>query len=582
MRSGPDDLGSPGHPVGADDGTGAPGDGTGVPGEPGAAGPGSSADVASPTNPAGPSNPASPNNSTRATSATDVAVHVDDGSHPGVPHVELKGVSKHFGATIALDRVSVCLRQGRVHVLVGENGAGKSTLGKIVGGVLSPDEGDVLLRGEPVRFRSPIDALAHRVASIAQELAVVPELTAEQNVFLGAEPRRGWYVQRRELRRRYEALCDAVGFGVPAGAVVGKLRIADQQKVEILRALARDAELVVLDEPSASLGRDDAAKLRLLIPSLRARGITVVLVSHFLDEVLELADDVSVLRDGKLVRSGPAQAETEATLVEAMLGRTLDLSLPARRQPAPDAPAVLSVRDLRATGVNGVSFEVRAGEIVALAGLVGAGRTEVAQAIVGTRRAHGGEVLVGGVALRRRSPRQMLARGLAMIPESRKEQGLLLDRPVRENAALSVLPSLSRLGYVRRGLERRSVSRVMDRLDVRASSADAGTRTLSGGNQQKLLFARVILSAPSVLVADEPTRGVDVGARRSIHELLLELASEGKGVLLISSDTEEVLAIAHRILVMQGGRIVAELDGSSATEEDLVAASLLERERAAS
>ncbi|MGH8980488.1 MAG: sugar ABC transporter ATP-binding protein [Acidimicrobiales bacterium] len=509
------------------------------------------------------------------------AARTADGE-PSLPHFELRGVSKHFGATIALDRVSVTLRQGRVHAFVGENGAGKSTLGKIVGGVHAPDGGVLVLRGEPVRFRSPIDALAHGVASIAQELAIVPELTAEENVFLGAEPRRGPYVQRRQLRRRYEALCETAGFGVPPGAVVGSMRVAEQQKVEILRALARDAELLVLDEPSASLGRDDVAKLRLLIPTLRARGITLVLVSHFLEEVLELADDVSVLRDGHLVRTGPAATESEESLVEAMLGRSLNLSLLERRPPAPDAPALLSVRELRAHGVNGVSFEVRAGEVVALAGLVGAGRTEVAQAIVGTRRATGGDVLVDGVPLPRRTPRRLLVRGLAMIPESRKEEGLLLDRPVRENAALSVLPSLSRLGYVRRGLERRSVSQVMTRLDVRASGADAGTRTLSGGNQQKLLFARVILAAPSVLIADEPTRGVDVGARRSIHELLLELAGEGKGVLLISSDTEEVLAVSHRILVMQGGRIVAELDGATATEEDLVAASLLERERPAS
>jgi rhamnose transport system ATP-binding protein len=542
-----------------------------------------------PSGPADPGSPPAPSNDAIAQRGVDGRGHqagyVGDttgDSEVSRPHFELSGIGKHFGATKALDDVWVRLLSGRVHVLVGENGAGKSTLGKIVGGVLTPDKGELSLRGKVVRFRSPLDALTHGIACIAQELAIVPELTAEQNVFLGAEPRRFWYVQRRELRRRYEALCDSAGFGVPPAAVVGRLRVAEQQKVEILRALARDAELLVLDEPSASLGRDDAAKLRMLIPSLRARGITVVLVSHFLDEVLEMADDVSILRDGRLVRTGPAAAETEDTLVEAMLGRILDRSLPERRPPASDAPAVLSVRDLRARGVSGVSFEVRAGEIVALAGLVGAGRTEVAQAIVGTRRTEGGEVVIAGSVLKRRTPRRLLARGVAMIPESRKEQGLVLDRSVRENAALSVLPTLSRLGYVRRGLERRRVASVLQRLDVRASSAEAGTKTLSGGNQQKLLFARVILSAPLVLVADEPTRGVDVGARRSIHELLIELAAEGKGILLISSDTEEVLAVAHRILVMQAGRIVAELDGKSATEEELVAASLLEREKAAS
>lgn len=492
-----------------------------------------------------------------------------------VAHLELRSVSKHFGGVRALESVSVRIGAGSVHALVGENGAGKSTLGKVIGGVVTPDGGEVLLRGRPVRFRSPRHALEQGVATIAQELAIVPGLTAAENVFLGVEPRRGGVVRRRELRRRYRVLCDTVGFGVPAGAVAGQLRTADQQKLEILRALARDAELLVLDEPSAALGRDEVARLHDMIRSLRARGRTVVLVSHFLGEVLEVADEVTVLRDGGLIQSGPAAAETEQSLVRAMLGRTLDQTFPPRRPVPQGAPVVLSVRGLSGPGIEDVSLEVRAGEIVALSGLVGAGRTELAQAIVGLRPTRGGSVRIDGREVSRRSPRRLLAAGLAMIPESRKEEGLLLERSVTENAVLSVLPSLSRLTYVRRGAERRRASEALSLVDVRGAQRRTTANALSGGNQQKLLFARVLLCDPRVLVADEPTRGVDVGARRSIYELLTGYGAEGRGILVISSDVEEVLGIAHRILVMRAGRIVAELDGTTATEREVVGAALL-------
>lgn len=497
---------------------------------------------------------------------------------PGsVAHVEFRAVSKRYGGVRALESVSVRVLAGSVHAVVGENGAGKSTLGRIIGGVIAPDEGEMILNGAPVRWRDPRDALEHGVATIAQELAIVPDLTAAQNVFLGAEPRRSGVLRQRELLKRYASLCDSVGFGVPAKAVAAGLRVADQQKLEILRALARDAQLLVFDEPSAALGRDDVAKLHQVIRTLRSQRRTVVLISHFLREVLEVADDVTVLRDGRLVRSGPARAETEETLVQAMLGRSFEQPFPPKNPPSSNTAALLEVHDLWAPGVNGVSLEVRAGEVVGLAGLVGAGRTELAQAVVGSRRAHRGRVLVAGREVDRRTPRRMLQAGLAMVPESRKEEGLFLGRPVGENAVLSVLHEFSRLGYVRRGIERRTVSEALQRVDVRAENTSVEAGNLSGGNQQKLLFARVLLTKPRVLLADEPTRGVDVGARRAIYDILAGFAAEGRGVLIISSDAEEVLGIAHRILVMRGGRIVAELDGRTATEEDLVSAALVDR-----
>jgi ABC-type sugar transport system ATPase subunit len=287
-------------------------------------------------------------------------------------HVELRDISKSFGGTRALEGVSLTIGHGKVHALVGENGAGKSTLGKIIAGAHTADSGQVLLDGEPVRFRVPRDAISRGVILIAQELAVVPALTVEQNVFLGVEPRQAGFQDRRELRRKYNELATSVGFDLAGDAIAGRLRTADQQKVEILRALSRNAQLIVMDEPTAALSRPDVEALHVVIRQLASQGTTVVLVSHFLNEVLELADEVTILRDGRLVQTGPAAGQTEDSLMAAMLGRSLDAAFPAKRLAAADAPVVLTVRDLVAPGVNGVSFELRAGEILGLAGLVGA------------------------------------------------------------------------------------------------------------------------------------------------------------------------------------------------------------------
>ena len=499
----------------------------------------------------------------------------------GAAHVELRDVSKHFGGARALESVSVRVSAGSVHALVGENGAGKSTLGKIISGVVVPDRGELLVRGRAVHFKSPREALDHGVATIAQELAIVPELSAAENVFLGAEPRWHGYVRRRELHHKYSTLSRSVGFEVPAGAIAGHLRTADQQKLEILRAVARDAELIVMDEPSAALTRDEMGHLHNAIRSLRDRGRTVVFVSHILSEVLELSDDVTVLRDGRVVRSGPCANENEKSLIEGMLGRSLDATFPPKTRPPEGAPVVLSIKGISALGVKEASLDVHQGEIVGLAGLIGAGRTELAQAVIGWRRSHAGEVELAGGAVARRTPRTMLRRGLAMIPESRKEQRLLLGRSVAENAVLSSLGDLSVLGYVRRRAERRAAADVLAQVDVRAASQDLAAGALSGGNQQKLLFARALLSGPKVLIADEPTRGVDIGARRAIYDLLAGLTADGLGVLLISSDVEEILGLSHRVLVMRSGEMVAELDGMTATEHEVLEAAFRERTGAA-
>ena len=499
-------------------------------------------------------------------------------------HVELRDISKSFGGTRALEGVSLSVGRGSIHALVGENGAGKSTLGKIIAGVHSPDVGQLLLAGEPVRFHSPRDAISRGVIVIAQELAILPSLTVAENVFLGVEPRRAGFQRRRELRRRYRELAASAGFELDGDAMAGTLRTADQQKVEILRALSRNAQLIVMDEPTAALSRPDAAALHAIIRQLAEAGTTVVLVSHFLSEVLELADEVTILRDGRLVRTVPTAGQTEESLMAAMLGRSLDATFPAKRPVQASAPAVLSVRDLVAPGVHGVSFDLRAGEILGLAGLVGAGRTEVARAIYRANRVQSGSVTVTGegspVAVTG-NPRTAMRSGVLMIPESRKEQGLLLGRPVRENVTLSTLTQISRAGMVQRGPERRTVRDVLARVDARGGGQAVPAAALSGGNQQKLLFARSLLRTPLVLIADEPTRGVDVGAKRSIYELLTSLTDGGLGVLLISSDVEEILGLAHRVLVMRGGRVTAELTGDEVSEAAILGAAFGSGERGA-
>jgi len=530
--------------------------------------------------------------------------------HQGV-HVELRDISKSFGGTHALEGVSLAIGHGSIHAMVGENGAGKSTLGKIISGVHSPDHGQLLLAGEPVRFRSPRDAISRGVILIAQELATVPSLTVAENVFLGVEPRQAGFQNRRELRRRYTELAASVGFELDGDANVGRLRIADQQKVEILRALCRNAQLIVMDEPTAALSRPDAEALHLVVRQLARSGTTVVLVSHFLNEVLELADEVTILRDGRLVQTVPAAGQTEDSLLSAMLGRPLDAAFPPRRLVPADAPVLLSVRGLTAPGVNDVSFDLRAGEILGLAGLVGAGRTELARAVYRANRVRAGTVSVMGPAAAAGAaglagpagaagpagpagaagpagmvsvtgtPRTAMRAGLAMIPESRKEQGLLPGRSVAENVTLSSLAQISRAGIVRPRPERRAVRDMLTKVDVRGGGQAVAASALSGGNQQKLLFARSLLRDPLVLIADEPTRGVDVGAKRAIYELLASLTGRGLGILLISSDVEEILGLAHRVLVMRAGQIAAEFTGDAATEAAILGAAFGATERGA-
>jgi ABC-type sugar transport system ATPase subunit len=486
--------------------------------------------------------------------------------------VDVREVSKHYGGARALTDVSVAISAGEIHALVGENGAGKSTLGKIVAGAVQPDRGHVVVGGEPVEFRSPRDAIKAGIALIHQELALVPALSVLDNVFLGVELGAGGVVDRSRQRAIFRELAERIGFGHSPRARVETLRVAEQQKVEILRALVRDARLIVMDEPTAALSRVEADRLLEITRDLRTAGVTVLYVSHALEEVLSLCDTVTVLKDGRHVQTTPAATQTPDTLVTAMLGRSMDLVFPPQVPPPSDARVVLSVRGLsRLPAFEDVSFDVRAGEIVGLAGLVGSGRTEIVRAVFGADPAVG-TIEIGGRELRRRRPAAAIGRGLALLPESRKDQGLVMIRSVRENVSIAHLDEVCWHGVVQPGRERARVERVLGDVDARAASYSMPVSALSGGNQQKTAIAKWLVKTPAVLLADEPTRGIDVGAKRAVYLLINKLAADGLGVVFISSELEEVLGLCHRVLVVRLGRIVAELAGPEANEENVMRA----------
>jgi simple sugar transport system ATP-binding protein/ribose transport system ATP-binding protein len=480
-------------------------------------------------------------------------------SNAPTPPVRLLQIGKHYSSTKALEGVTLDIEAGTVHALVGANGAGKSTLGKIIGGLVRPDYGELQIEGRSVKYATPSDARDDGIAMIAQELALVPFLTVMENVFLGVEPRQRGFVLRRDMRRRYAQLVERWGFDLKRDALVGSLRTADQQKVEILRAVACNARTIVMDEPTSSLTVVEIEKLHEMIRALRTSGTTIVYVSHFLDEVLELADTVTVLRSGRLVRTAPAADETQNSLVSAMFGAEVEaehFDKPTKNT----HPVVLEVDGLSRKGVlSDISLAIREGEIVGLAGLVGSGRSELARAISGADPIDSGTIRVAGKERRIREPVDAIAAGIAFVPESRKIDGLFMELSLAANTTFAHTRTVSsRLGFLRSRLERSKTRTLLQSLSVQPAAPSAQVASLSGGNQQKVLFARWLFKKPLILILDEPTRGVDVGARAAIHKLINDLAAEGAAILMISSELEEVLGLAHRVLVMRRGTITRE------------------------
>ena len=489
------------------------------------------------------------------------------------PIVEAVSVTKNYGAVRALRDVSISIRPGTVHALVGENGAGKSTIGKIIGGATDASSGKLFVDGTEVHFARPRDALTVGIAIVHQELALLPSRSVIDNVFLGMETRKRYAIASREQRRTFQELVERWSFAIDPDTVVGRMSTGDQQKVEILRALARDARLIVMDEPTARLTAPETEQFHEIVRELRAQGKTIILVSHFLGEVLELADTVTVMRDGQVIRTSDASAETPDSLVKAMLGADLDPDFTPTSARRHGEPPVLEVRGLSGPKFHDVSLSVHPGEIVGIAGMVGSGRSELLRTIFGAERASSGEVLLDGRSLaRRRRPRHTLARGIAMLPESRKDEGLLLKRSVGENIVLPHLKMASRHGVLSSEREERLAREMVDRLAIKCPGTGAGVHALSGGNQQKVVLAKCLLNEPRVLLLDEPTRGVDVGAKRAIYDLIRAFTHAGGAIVLVSSELDEVLGLADSVLVMRRGRMTAALSRAEATEERVLTA----------
>jgi simple sugar transport system ATP-binding protein/ribose transport system ATP-binding protein len=489
------------------------------------------------------------------------------------PRVEVRGIGKRYGGIQALDDVSFSIESASIHAIVGENGAGKSTLGKIIAGLITPTTGGLFVAGRQRQYRAPREALRDGIATVQQEITLVQMRTVIENVFLGVESSARGLTRKKRMYERFEQLSEDAGLDIPPDTRVESLSVAEQKKVEILKALARDAQLLILDEPTAALTSEEVDALLRIVKALNEQGKTIVYVSHFLQEVLRLADVVTVLRNGRFVVTVAANEATPQSLVTAMLGRPLSLAFPEKRFPAPDARTVCSVRNLSRRGaINNINLDVRAGEIVALAGLVGSGRTEVARAIFGADQRDDGVIEIDGRAVAASNPKTSVKAGIALLPENRKTQGLLMDLSVGTNVTLPHLTNVSNLGVIAGEQERQQIATLLRRLDVRPPDPQKSVRNLSGGNQQKALFAKWLFRQPRLLIADEPTAGVDVGAKRSVYDLIVALAADGLAVLLISSEIEEVLGLAHRVLVLRKGEIVSEFDGRTATQADVMRA----------
>jgi rhamnose transport system ATP-binding protein len=487
----------------------------------------------------------------------------------GPARAALDHVSKSFGATVALDDVSLELVPGEVHALVGENGAGKSTLVKILAAIHQPGAGTVLVDGEPVMLQGPAAARSRGIAVVHQEPRLFPDLTVAENVFIGHAPSgRLGTVDWRATTRQARVIFESLGVRMDPDAVVRGLSMADQQLIEIAKALSVEASVLVLDEPTASLSAHEVERLFAIVRQMRDRGVAVLFVSHRLEEVFTLCDRATVLRDGRHVVTAATAELTTADLVRHMVGRAVTL-FPKVEVAA--GRALLEVEHLsRTDAFRDVSFTVRAGEIVGFAGLVGAGRTEVARVLFGIDRSDSGVVRLDGRPVAFASPSAALRAGIAYVPEDRHQDGLVLDLSISENVTLPILPRLFPRWFLHRGRERVFASRYAERFHVRATGVDQQVGALSGGNQQKVVLAKWLAAEPRVLILDEPTRGIDIGAKVEVHRIISELAASGLGIVLISSDLPEVLAMSDRILVMHEGRISAEIPAGRATEETVM------------
>ena len=494
----------------------------------------------------------------------------DPPAPPGA--LSVRGLHKAFPNVRALVDVSLDVLPGEVLALVGENGAGKSTLLRILGGDLPPDSGTMTLDGIPLVFGGPRDARRTGVRVVYQEPEIIPGVDVAENIYAGELPSRGGLVDRRRLDALVADDLRRYGFEyvLPAGLMGDTLSPAQRQLVEIMRALKSGVRVLALDEPTSSLTDEEVDRLFALVRRLRDEGVALIYVSHRINEILRFADRVAVMRDGRLIAVRRAGELTQGEIVRLMVGR--ELTDVFRRRRAATDRVVLRAEEIQSDWHRGVTFEIRAGEVVGFAGLVGAGRTELAKVIFGELPMTGGRVIVEGREVSIRTPHDAIGHGIGLAPEDRRRDGLILVRSVLENVSLAILRRLTRFHFVRRRLERRTAAEYVDRLAVKTPSLDQEVGKLSGGNQQKVVLARWLAAKPKVLILDEPTRGIDVGAKAEIYRLVDELATEGLGIMFISSELPEIIGMSDRVIVMQNGRITGELPGGAGVTEELVLA----------
>ena len=483
--------------------------------------------------------------------------------------LSLKGITKEFPGVKALDDVTINVERGTIHGLVGENGAGKSTLIKVLAGIYRPDAGEIVLEGQPRRFSSPIEARAAGVSVVHQEIKLAEPLSVAENMFLGNVMMKGRLVDWKGMRQRAKEIVDDLGMDIDVNAQVSSLTVAKKQIVEIMHAINNNSRILVMDEPSAVLTNRELDVMFRIVRQLREKGITIIYISHRLDEVFDLCDNVSVLRDGKHIDTLPIEQITRQGLINMMVGREMGQEYP--KEPGTIGDTILKVEHLTRGILQDISFEVRAGEVFGISGLVGAGRTELARAILGIDKPQSGEVYVRGRKVNYRRFSDAIKDGLGLIPEDRKLQGLVQIMTVERNTTLVNLPRISPGGVLRKGLESRYSAEYAKKLRVMTPSMDTEVQYLSGGNQQKVVVAKWLFREAEILFLDEPTRGIDVGAKAEIYRLINEMVKEGKTVIMISSEMPELLGMCDRIMVMHEGHKMGELTAEEATQEKIMA-----------
>ena len=491
------------------------------------------------------------------------------------PILEMRGITKRFPGVVALDRVDFSVRRGEIHSLIGQNGAGKSTLMNILAGVYTADEGQILIDGEPASISHPREALRLGIGTVYQELSLLPNLTVADNIFLGREAGNGFVIDERTIVTRARAVLDQLGVEqIDVNDRVGDLPLAQQQLVEIAKVLSHDPRILVLDEPTAPLGDEDTRRLFAILHGLKARGLAIIFISHRFKEIVEHCDRGTILRNGKLVQTVDLAGVTEERLAESMIGQQLGSFYPRdEHDQPPAAEALLEVEGLSVGDkVKDVGFALRRGEIVGITGLLGAGQNELARALFGVATGVAGTIRRDGRAVQIGSPADAIRHGICLLTENRKQEGLFLDLSVRENMTLPSLPAFRRALFLDNRRERRAVRRFVEKLNIVVRSAGTRVRTLSGGNQQKVILARWLMRDLDVLVFIEPTRGIDVGAKAEIYQDLARLAQQGKGIVVVSTELPEILGVADRIFVMYDGRLTRVIERAMAREEVLLAA----------